>query len=90
VDRFILAMPSLVNKSKRRIFAVVKERQQLADALARYLGLLGLERRARPVPSLAEYLARRRADAGSTSATGPTPEPSPSEDAAQAGTEEAR
>jgi hypothetical protein len=47
VDRFILGMPSLVNKSKRSIFAVVRERQQLADALARYLSLLGLERRSR-------------------------------------------
>ena len=61
VDRFILGMPSLVNKSKRSIFAVVRERQQLADALARYLTILGLERRARPVPSLAEYLSRSQA-----------------------------
>jgi hypothetical protein len=61
VDRYILAMPSLVNKSKRSIFAVVKERQQLADALARYLAQLGLERRAKHVPSLAAYLEQRSA-----------------------------
>jgi hypothetical protein len=31
VDRFILGMPCLVNKSKRSIFGVVTQRQQLAD-----------------------------------------------------------
>jgi len=55
VDRFILGMPSLVNKSKRSIFAVVRERQALADALARYLSLLGLERRAKPAPTLDDW-----------------------------------
>jgi len=49
VDRFILAMPSLVNKSKRQLFAVVRERQQLADGLARLLGQLGLARVEKPV-----------------------------------------
>jgi phytoene/squalene synthetase len=62
VDRFVLGMPSLVNKSRRSIFAVVKERQQLADALARYMGQLGLERRAKPQPSLSEYLAQREGE----------------------------
>jgi len=51
VDRFILGMPSLVNKSKRQLFAVVRERQQLADGLARLLGQLGLERRPKPIPN---------------------------------------
>ena len=35
------------------------EAQQLADSLAKYLAQLGLERRARPVPSLTEYLERK-------------------------------
>lgn len=65
MDRFILGMPSLVNKSKRSIFAVVKERQQLADALARYLGQLGLERRPRPALSLRERLEQRAAERAS-------------------------
>jgi hypothetical protein len=38
---------------------VVLQRQQLADALARYMNQLGLERRAREVPTLGEYLASK-------------------------------
>lgn len=64
VDRFILGMPCLVNKSKRSIFAVVKERQHLADSLARYLGQLGLDRVPGPALSfeaeLREILAERQ------------------------------
>jgi hypothetical protein len=57
VDRYILGMPSLVNKSKRAIFAVVKERQALADALARYLAALGLDRAPKPAPSLDDFMS---------------------------------
>jgi anthranilate phosphoribosyltransferase len=42
-------MPSLVNRQRRCLHAVVKERQSLADALARYMAQLGLERRAKEV-----------------------------------------
>jgi len=38
---------------------VVRERQSLADALVRYLSALGLERKARDVPTLATHLAER-------------------------------
>jgi hypothetical protein len=56
VDRYILGMRSLVNKNKRALYAVVTERMKLADALTRYLQALGLERRAKSVPSLAEIM----------------------------------
>ncbi len=56
VDRWLLQQPSLVNKSRRQLFPVVLQRQQLADALARYMKDLGLQRRARPVPSLQGYI----------------------------------
>jgi len=59
IDRWLLQQGSLVNKSRRQLFPVVLQRQQLADALARYMGQLGLKRRAKPVPALGEYLARR-------------------------------
>jgi hypothetical protein len=58
VDRYILAMPCLVNKSKRQLFAVVRERQTLADSLTRQLAQLGLERQAHDVPGIDE-LSRR-------------------------------
>lgn len=61
IDAWLLVQPSLVNARKRALLPVVRERQSLADALARYLGQLGLERRARKVPTLAEYLAEHEA-----------------------------
>lgn len=59
IDAYLLGLPSLVDKRHRRLWAVVRERQGLADALARYLAALGLERRARPVADLGSYLAQR-------------------------------
>jgi hypothetical protein len=62
VDAWLLIQPSLVNGRKRALLPllpVVRERQGLADSLARYLVQLGLERRAKPVPSLDDYLRQR-------------------------------
>jgi hypothetical protein len=57
IDAWLLKQPSLVNARKKSVLPVVRERQQLADSLARYMGQLGLERRVKPTPSLQEYLA---------------------------------
>src|SRR2546427_13081948 len=62
VDGWLLVQPSLVNARKKALLPVVRERQQLADALARYLGQLGLQRKARDVLSLQEYLAAKQAE----------------------------
>jgi len=62
VDVWLLRQPSLVNSRKRCLFPVVLQRQQLADALARYMTQLGLERKAKRVPALSEYLAAKEAD----------------------------
>lgn len=59
LDAYLLEQRSLVNAKRRAVLPVVKERQALVDSLARLLHQLGLERRARPAPSLAEYLASR-------------------------------
>ena len=61
IDAWLLAQPSLVNKRKRALLPVVRERTQLADSLARHLSALGLERRGKPTQSLREYLVKRRA-----------------------------
>jgi hypothetical protein len=63
IDRFLLAQPSLVNKSRRQLFPVVLQRQQVADSLARYMTMLGLKRRSKAMLSLSEYLAARAAQA---------------------------
>ena len=44
VDMWLLVQPSLINVRKRTLLPVVVQRQALADALARYLGQLGLRR----------------------------------------------
>ena len=56
IDNWILSQPSLINKKKKTVLHVVVQRQQLADGLAKYLGMLGLERRLRQ-KSLDEILA---------------------------------
>ena len=55
IDAWLFEQPSLVNKRDRKLFSVVKERQQLADSLARYMSQLGLERRGK-VYDLGEYV----------------------------------
>jgi hypothetical protein len=42
IDTWLLTQPSLVNARKKCLLAVVRERQALADGLARYLAQLGL------------------------------------------------
>ena len=44
IDAWLLVQPSLVNARKKSLLPVVKERQALADGLARYLAQLGLQR----------------------------------------------
>ena len=59
VDDWLLRQ-SPINKRKKSLHPVVRERQQLADSLARYMAQLGLERRQKPVQSLSEYLENRQ------------------------------
>ena len=56
IDAWLLTQPSLIDKRRRAVLPVVRERQQLADALARYMTALGLERRARPAKTLTQVL----------------------------------
>jgi hypothetical protein len=56
IDAWLLQQPTLVNARKRTVLPVVLQRQQLADALAKYMTQLGLERKAKQLPTLSEYL----------------------------------
>jgi hypothetical protein len=58
VDTWLLQQPTLINSRKKKIHPAVLERQQLADALARYMAQLGLKRRAKPTQSLGDLLAK--------------------------------
>ena len=59
LDAWIMEQRSIVNARKRAVHPVVLQRQQLADALARYMTQLGLERKAREVRDLKSYLAEQ-------------------------------
>jgi len=61
IDAWLFVQGSLVNARKRALIPVVRERQALADALARYMTALGLDRKAREVPDLHTYLVQRAA-----------------------------
>ena len=45
VVAYLLALPSLVNYRRRSLLPTMRERCQVADALARHLGQLELERK---------------------------------------------
>lgn len=59
---------SVVNKRRRAFVPLVEQRLRVAAHLAGLLKDLGLERKAKPVPTLAEYLQTR--SYGSTGANG--------------------
>lgn len=56
VDAWILAQRSVVNARARSVLPIVRERQVLAEHLARLLGQLGISRVPKPGRSLAEVL----------------------------------
>jgi hypothetical protein len=60
VDRFLLEQRSIVNKSRRALFPIVAQRQTLSDALAKYLGQLGLKKQRKPPASLTDYLSTKQ------------------------------
>ena len=66
VDCYLLEQDSLVNKRKRSLWPVVRERQSLVDSLARLLGQLGFERVLKRVPDLREYLHRKELEQAAT------------------------
>jgi hypothetical protein len=59
LDAFLMEQRSLVNTKRKAVLPALRERQSLADSLARILSQLGLERRQAPAKSLDQYLAER-------------------------------
>lgn len=62
IDAWLLAQPSLVNVRKRALLPVVRERASLAASFQSLMKDLGLERRARPVESLASIMRSHKAE----------------------------
>jgi hypothetical protein len=59
VDSWLMQQSTLVNKRKRAILPILRERQGLVDSLSRLLQQVGLERQATPVKPLAQYIAEK-------------------------------
>ena len=59
LDAWLFKQPSIVNKRRRALIPIVKERAQLDDSALRLAQALGLKRQPKPVPSLQEYLASK-------------------------------
>ena len=64
IEVWMLQQPSLVSGRNRGVLPVVLHRNSLVGTLKGLLETLGLERRARKVPTLAEVFAEPAADAG--------------------------
>lgn len=60
IDSWLLAQPSLVDKRKRSVLPVVRDRQSLVSTLRGLLGDLGLKRRSKAGPTLTEYLSQQQ------------------------------
>jgi hypothetical protein len=73
VDAWILGQRSLVNGRTKALLPIVVQRQSLADHLAKLLDKLGLERRARPVPALADYVREKYGPSGPETVGGTDP-----------------
>jgi hypothetical protein len=61
VDEYLLTRPSIIIRRKRILIPIVMQRMQLVDSLQRTLTTLGLDRQAKKVPSLEEYLEAKLA-----------------------------
>jgi hypothetical protein len=59
LDAWLLQQPSLIDRRRRCVLPVVRERQQLVDSLARLLQQLGLQRRGPKRLDLESYVRTR-------------------------------
>ncbi|MGH9867913.1 MAG: hypothetical protein ACREAA_07100 [Candidatus Polarisedimenticolia bacterium] len=71
VAEVFMATTSPVNRRGRCFYPIVQQWAALSDSLLRRLQTLGLERRAREIPSLTDYLKRQRPQDARTETSGP-------------------
>ncbi len=66
IDQWVLSNQAIVNKRDRKVFRIVLDRQRMADSLAKYLQMLGLEKRAPDAHDLESYVRDTYGDGGGT------------------------
>ena len=69
LDAWLFEQPTLISKRRKAVLPVLRERTQIADSLAKYLGQLGLFRRRPPELTLADYLKRAESQPHAHNAT---------------------
>lgn len=74
IDAFLLAEETFIFRSRRSAWPLLMQRQQLVTSLERTLSTLGLERQAKKLPTLEEYLAKREAEKQEPIDVAPQPE----------------
>jgi hypothetical protein len=80
LDDWLQRQPTLIDAEKRAVVPVLLQRQELANGLVKHLQVLGIERKAAPVESLHDYMARKygktdgAADEGTDEGEGDTAE----------------
>ncbi len=63
IDGFLLQEESFIFRGKKSAWPLLMQRMTLLASLERTLGLLGLERQARKLPTLEEYLRKKDTEA---------------------------
>jgi len=71
IDAYLF-QTGIFNKKRRQAYALTVQRMQIADSLTRRLQALGLQRRAKPVLSLSDYLANGKTTKPSTAPVSPS------------------
>jgi len=80
LDGFIATMDGLVHRKRRQAYPVLLQRMTLANGLRALLADLGIARQAKPVESLATYLASRAAEPPPAAPAAPPAPPAETED----------
>jgi hypothetical protein len=65
IDNWVFAAPEqrVFRKRSKTVYPLTKERQRIADALARYMAQLGMDRRARKGRNLGDWVAELEVEA---------------------------
>lgn len=64
IDGFLMEQKNLVNRKRKTILPILRERQGLVDSLGRLLSLLGLDFHEKPIRTLAQYVAEKEQASG--------------------------
>jgi hypothetical protein len=59
IDAWIFTQPTVINKRTRSLYPIVVQRQTIADGMVRCLDRLDLERKAKQIPSLQDYVSQK-------------------------------